>query len=328
MTNNAIIKAFGELHVCVIGDVMIDEYIWGEVERMSPEAPVPVVDVHTSEKRLGGAANVALNCQSLGAKVTVASVVGQDDNGILLKKLLETQSILTDTLLTSEYRKTTCKQRIMSKGQQMMRVDYETRNYLEAVDEHKFIDVTLRYLQVHKPDVVIFEDYNKGVLKEHVIDKILEHCKLLKLPVAVDPKKENFFSYKGVTIFKPNLKEIKDAFEQEVYSDVSSLDAIHAALHQKLGHDNSLITLSENGVYVSEAHKEGVIYPAFKRHIADVSGAGDTVIAVAAMVYAVTKDIYRTAQWSNMAGGIVCETSGVVSINPEQLLAEILKNNL
>lgn len=321
MTNKEILDAFGSMRICVIGDVMIDEYIFGKVERMSPEAPVPVVDVATSEKRLGGAANVALNCRALGATVTLASVVGEDDNGAMLKQLLEAQGIGTSLLQASRYRTTTCKQRIVSQGRQMMRIDFETREELSTAEEHPFIDQVMRFLQVEKPDMVIFEDYNKGVLKANVLDKILGHCQVLGLPVAVDPKRDNFFSYKGVTIFKPNLKEIRDAFGRDVVPEIDSLNAVHAALQAQLGHAVTFITLSENGVYVHDG-QEAAIYPAFRRNIADVSGAGDTVVAVAALVYAATGDMHRAARWSNLAGGIVCETAGVVPVTPEQLLEE------
>lgn len=327
MTNKEILEAFGKIRVCVIGDVMIDEYIFGKVERMSPEAPVPVVDVDTSEKRLGGAANVALNCSALGAAVTLASVVGNDDNGVILKRLLQERGIGTELLQASDHRKTTCKQRVISQGRQMMRIDFETRQELMTEEEHPFIDKVMRFLQVEKPDIVIFEDYNKGVLKANVLDKILGHCNVLGIPVAVDPKKDNFFAYKGVTIFKPNLKEIRDAFAQDVSPDLDSLNAVHTQLQEQLYHQVSFITLSENGVYVNDSHT-AAIYPTFKRTIADVSGAGDTVIAVAALVYAVTGDMHRAARWSNLAGGIVCEISGVVPVTPEQLLEETSKHKV
>jgi len=327
MTNKEILEAFGNMRVCVIGDVMIDEYIFGRVERMSPEAPVPVVDVDSSEKRLGGAANVALNCRSLGAAVTLASVIGDDNNGVVLKSLLEDQGIGTELLQASPYRRTTCKQRIISKERQMMRIDYETRQELVKEEEHPFIDQVMRFLQVEKPDIVIIEDYNKGVLKANVLDKILGHCKVLGLPVAVDPKKDNFFAYKGVTIFKPNLKEIRDAFGQDISPDLDSLNAIHEKLLGQLNHRVSFITLSEKGVYVNDG-TSAAIYPTFRRTIADVSGAGDTVIAVAALVYAATGDMHRAARWSNLAGGIVCEVSGVVPVSASELLAETLRHEV
>lgn len=328
MKHQEILEAFGDIHVCVIGDVMIDEYIMGKVERMSPEAPVPVVDVVQIDKRLGGAANVALNCYSLGAKVTLASVIGNDDHGVVFENLLEQCGIDGRLIQKSDDRQTTCKQRVISKSQQMLRIDYETKSELNTAEEHAFIDKVLRFLQIQSPDIVIIEDYNKGVLKENVIHKILAHCKALRIPVAVDPKEDNFFAYKGVAIFKPNLKELKDAFEMNTVMPAQTvLDMMHERLQERLLHENSLITLSEHGVYVHD--KEGSsIFPTFQRNISDVSGAGDTVIAVASLVYAVTKDIRLAAQWSNLAGGLVCEQSGVVPIAKEQLEREVAKQGL
>lgn len=319
MNPQEISTAWEHMHVCIIGDVMIDEYLYGKVERMSPEAPVLVVDIIETEQRLGGAANVALNCRSLGAKVSLASVIGQDDYGKKILSLLHKENIDTSLIIESTERQTTCKQRVISKHQQMLRLDFETKHVLGTKDEHHFIDSVMRYLQIQKPDVVIFEDYNKGVLKDNVIQKLVHHCSVLGLITTVDPKKDNFFAYKGVTIFKPNLKEINEALELAIKPDVASLTHAHQALYKKLQHQHTLITLSEFGVFTHD-HKVGKIYPTHQRKIADVSGAGDTVIAVASMVYAATKDINTAAQWSNLAGGLVCESTGVVPIDKEALV--------
>lgn len=323
-TANDISSKWDKMHVCIIGDVMIDEYLYGTVDRMSPEAPIPVVDIFNKEERLGGAANVALNCKSLGAKVSLASVIGDDDKANVLLNLLKEHAIETNLIYKSNDRVTTCKQRIIAKQQQMLRLDFETKEELNVVDEHKFIDGVMRFLQIEKPDVVIFQDYNKGVLKANVIDKLLQHCKVLGLITTVDPKKDNFFAYKGVHIFKPNLKEINEAFETKFLPDYNSLLNAHTMLYEKLKHNNTLITLSEYGIFTHN-EKEGVIYPTFKRNIADVSGAGDTVIAVASMVYAATNDIKTAALWSNLAGGLVCESLGVVPIDKLALLQAVEK---
>lgn len=318
-----IIEQFSNLHVVVIGDVMLDNYRWGDVERISPEAPVPVVSIRKSESRLGGAANVALNCKALGAKVTLASVIGNDDDAKVLESLLEQQGILADLIQKSPDRITTTKTRILSRNQQMVRLDAEINEELNTKDEHAFIDATLRYLQIQKPDIVIFEDYNKGVLKENVIEKIIRHCKSLGIVIAVDPKLHHFLAYKGVDIFKPNLKEVREGLHLSLPDvDQQSMDKVHALLQQHLQHTISLVTLSEKGVYVNDG-RESKIIPSHRRNIADVSGAGDTVIAVAAMVYAITKDANVMAAWSNIAGGLVCEEVGVVPINKEKLLKEI-----
>lgn len=323
MTISSVFESFQQMHVVVIGDVMLDKYIYGSTDRISPEAPVPVVDVRKQETRLGGAANVALNCKALGAKVTLASVVGNDDDAQLMLELLQSHDIATDLIQKSDTRPTTVKQRIMSRNQQLLRLDFETTADLDTTDEHPFIDRVMRYVQVQKPDMVIFEDYNKGVLKANVINRILGHCITLGIPTAVDPKKVNFFNYKGITIFKPNLKEVKEGLDWKVLDiNIESLNAVHEALAEQLQHQISFITLSERGVYVHDqdaAH----LYPTYIRNIADVSGAGDTVIAVGAMTYVATRNAGLMAQWANVAGGLVCETVGVVPIEAQQLEREL-----
>lgn len=318
-----IFKEFANLHVVVVGDVMLDNYRWGDVERISPEAPVPVVSIRKSESRLGGAANVAVNCKALGAKVTVASVIGTDEEGNNLLRLLKEQDIDTALVQQSEARITTTKNRILSRNQQMLRFDTEISEELNTKDEHAFIDATLRYLQIQKPQVLIFEDYNKGVLKENIINRITSHCKALGIVIAVDPKLHNFFAYKQADIFKPNLKEVREGLHIALPQvDAASLSVVHQQLRQQLQHRISFITLSEKGVFYQDEN-EGKILPSHIRNIADVSGAGDTVIAVAAMVYAITKDPETMAAWSNIAGGLVCEEVGVVPVDKEKLFAEI-----
>jgi rfaE bifunctional protein kinase chain/domain len=320
-----IFQEFSKLHVVVVGDVMLDNYRWGDVERISPEAPVPVVSIRKAESRLGGAANVAVNCKALGARVSVASVIGNDDDGKTMMQLLKEQNIETDLIQQSDARITTTKTRILSRNQQMIRFDSEMKEELNTRDEHAFIDATLRYLQIQKPQVLIFEDYNKGLLKENVIEKITKHCKALGIIIAVDPKLHNFFAYKQADIFKPNLKEVREGLHISLNQiNEETLQEVHKALQEKLQHRISFITLSEKGVYYHNEHS-GSIVPSHLRNIADVSGAGDTVIAVAAMVFALTGDAEKMACWSNIAGGLVCEEVGVVPIDKEKLMQEILK---
>ena len=219
MTKQLLTELFArmnELHVVIVGDVMLDNYWWGEIERISPEAPVPVVALKRRESRLGGAANVALNCRTLGAKVMLASVVGDDKDGALLAQLAQEAGIETELLLYSKERPTTTKTRVISRNQQVLRLDDEVSEPLTVTEEHPFIDIVLRYLQRVKPDVVIFEDYNKGVLKPNVIQRITAHCNEIGIVTTVDPKKENFLAYKDVTIFKPNLKEVREGLHLPV----------------------------------------------------------------------------------------------------------------
>jgi rfaE bifunctional protein kinase chain/domain len=319
-----VFEGLKQLKVLVVGDVMLDNYWWGHVERMSPEAPVKIVSLDKKDSRAGGAANVAMNCISLGAKVSLASVIGSDADGDTLIALTKQQGIDTTLVLKSKTRPTTTKTRVMSDDKQVVRIDAETIEDLSAADEHPFIDAVLRHIQIAKPDVVILEDYNKGVLKENVIQRIVAHCKELGCVTAVDPKKKNFLAYKGVTIFKPNLKEVREGLDLPVANvSLAELDEVHSHLKSELAHDVTFITLSEKGVY----HNDGrsAIIPSHQRNISDVSGAGDTVIAAASLIYAITKDAALMAAVSNIAGGLVCEAVGVVPVDVEQLKRECLQ---
>ena len=313
-----------DLHVVVVGDVMLDNYWWGDVERISPEAPVPVVNIKKKESRLGGAANVALNCKSLGAHVSIASVLGKDSDGNLLIDLCKKAGLDTAMLMQSDERQTTTKTRVLSRNQQMMRLDDEQTKELHTKEEHPFIDIVLRMLQREKPQVLIFEDYNKGVLKENVIARITAHCKELGIITMVDPKKHNFLAYKDVTIFKPNLKEVREGLNLALDTvSLTELREAHQQLNEALGHQITFITLSEKGVFTTDGNQE-LISPSHIRNIADVSGAGDTVIATAALVFALSKDIKIMAEIANIAGGLVCEKVGVLPIDKQELETECL----
>ena len=313
------------MHVVVVGDVMLDNYWWGEVDRISPEAPVPIVALRNRESRLGGAANVALNCQSLGAQVTLASVVGEDKDGALLIQLAREAGIDIQLVMQSTHRPTTTKTRVICRSQHMLRLDDEITEDLNIAEEHPFIDMVLRFLQIQKPQVVIFEDYNKGLLKENVIKRIAEHCKEIAIVTTVDPKKRNFLCYEGVTIFKPNLKEVREGLHLPIESvDLPTLNEADQLLRDNLGHEVTFITLSEKGVFFQDKTTSEII-PTHIRKIADVSGAGDTVIATASLVYALTKDARLMAEISNIAGGLVCEQVGVVPINKDLLKEETLR---
>ena len=313
---------FSTLKVGVIGDVMLDTYMWGQVDRISPEAPVPIVALHHKEYRIGGASNVALNIASLGANVSMLSVVGTDEEGNTLKKLLDEKNIQTDFLISSAKRITTSKTRVISRNQQMMRLDHETTIDLGYEDENRLILALQTFIAQEKPDVLIFEDYNKGVLTELVIKKAIDLCRHNNIITTVDPKRKNFFSYKGVDLFKPNLKEVKEALNlliDEVTNE--KLQAIHAELQQQLQHKISFITLSEKGVFYQQGNESGIV-PTHIRNIADVSGAGDTVIAVASLVYTATKNVHLMAEVANIAGGLVCEEVGTAAIDKEKLVKE------
>lgn len=313
---------FTALKVGVIGDVMLDTYMWGDVERISPEAPVPIVAMKKKEYRIGGAGNVALNLQSLGAQAFVLSVTGDDEDATRLHELFNDQNINTQYCFASEKRITTNKTRVISRNQHVMRLDAEITTDLDTTDQQKIIERFEAFVVQEKPHVVILEDYNKGVLTEAVIQVIISICKEAGIITAVDPKRKNFFAYKGVDIFKPNLKEVKDAMNF-LFTGVNLhlLQDIHLELSHLLHHHISLITLSEKGVFYKEGEKSAII-PSHLRNIADVSGAGDTVIAVASLVYAATKDVHLMAEVANIAGGLVCEEVGTVAIDRQKLLQE------
>ena len=315
-------RIFSNCKVGVIGDVMLDTYWWGHVERISPEAPVPVVLLDKRELRIGGAGNVALNLVSLGAITSIFSVIGEDDAGKSLDALMTAQGIDTSYIICSNTRTTTDKTRIISRNQQMMRLDAETIADLAETAEDALIGRVEDYINIEKPAVIIFEDYNKGVLTPRVIKEVIAVCRQQNVITAVDPKRKNFFAYKGVSIFKPNLKEVKDGLNLLVEDiDVAALQHIHHLLMDQLTHGISFITLSEKGVYFQDK-KHAAIIPSHVRNIADVSGAGDTVIAVAALLYATTGDSKLMAQVANIAGGLVCEEVGTAAINKQKLLRE------
>jgi D-glycero-beta-D-manno-heptose-7-phosphate kinase len=313
---------FKQIKTGVIGDVMLDTYWWGHVERISPEAPVPVVALDSKEHRIGGAGNVALNLASLGSQVSVLSVIGADEDGELLKKLLNDHHINISGLLQHPSRITTTKTRIISRNQQMLRLDSEVTKELGADVENALLAATEQYIIAEKPQAIIFEDYNKGVLTERVITGVIKLCRDHGVITTVDPKRKNFFTYKGVDIFKPNLKEVKDGLNL-LLEDINlpALNDIHHQLQEKLQHHISFITLSEKGVFYQQ-QGEARIIPSHLRNISDVSGAGDTVIAVASLIYAATKSIDLMAEVANIAGGLVCEYVGTAAIDKNQLLQE------
>jgi len=313
---------FSKLKVVIIGDVMLDTYWWGQVDRISPEAPVPVVSLQRKEHRVGGAANVALNTVALGAQTSIVSVIGTDADGVLLKSLFEKEHIDTQYLLSTDTRITTNKTRVMSRNQQMMRLDAEITTSITSDVEEALLQKFIACLDTQKPDVVIFEDYDKGVLTTSIIKEAIAICTERNIVMSVDPKKNNFLAYKGVTLFKPNLKEVKEGLQLPIPAvTLENLKLVHAQLQKYLAHQISLITLSEKGMFFDTGEIAKII-PTHVRSIADVSGAGDTVIAVASLVYAATKNIELATEMANIAGGLVCEEVGTAAINKTRLLSE------
>lgn len=322
MNYEKLFSKFNDLRILVIGDVMVDAYILGKVNRISPEAPVPVVSFEQEEKRVGGAGNVALNLVALGAQPIVCSVIGDDEQGQALTNLLAEKGISSQGIITSKNRKTTVKTRIIASKQQLLRIDSETTSPINLMEENALLLQIL--ILINKGiDGIIFEDYNKGVLTEKLIQQVIALAKVAKIPTTVDPKKDNFFAFKGVTLFKPNLKELKEGMNIsfDFKSQQHLFEQAVTDLEEKLENTISFITLSEFGVFIKDGNQNKYI-AAHLRNIADVSGAGDTVIAVATLCLIVGATISDIAGISNVAGGLVCEQSGVVSISKEELIKE------
>ncbi len=316
----SLFEAFNRLTVLVVGDVMIDSYLWGKSTRISPEAPVPIVNVVQREKRLGGAANVALNIEALGATPLLCSVIGDDQDGADYLRLMEEKNLPTEGILLSPERVTTIKHRIIAGAQQLLRVDSEIEHNLTAHEERQLEERFRKLLE--KADVVIFEDYDKGVFSEQNIARYLELANERGIPSVVDPKKRNFLSYKGCTLFKPNLKELKEGLKVEFANEnLPAFEEAVANLQERLNVRQVLVTLSERGVFVAEGEDKTYI-DAHRRSISDVSGAGDTVISIAALCMALRTSKEFMAGLSNLGGGLVCEQVGVVPINKKRLFEE------
>jgi rfaE bifunctional protein kinase chain/domain len=309
----------------IIGDVMVDTYMWGKVNRISPEAPVPIIMSTKQESRMGGAANVALNVQALGANPILCSVIGKDSKAKVFHSLLKKRKLTSEGILEDENRVTTVKTRIISDNQHLLRVDEEIDTELSHETEKKFIHNILTILSDKQIDAIIFEDYDKGCITPEVIKSIVEYANKNNIPTLVDPKKRNFMEYKNVTLFKPNFKELVEGSKLDIKKgDFDGIFAASQKLRSELSAKLFLITLSELGVFISYNGSYKTI-PAEIRDIADVSGAGDTLIGTASCCLAAGMEPEYIAGISNLAGGLVCEKVGVVPINKEQLLIETIE---
>ena len=323
MQANQIFDAFDKLRVLIVGDVMIDSYIFGKVERISPEAPIPVVNVKRKEIRLGGAGNVAMNIKSLGGTPILCSVVGNDPDANDLLQLLTDNELPTDGIIRSNSRITTVKQRVLAGSQHVVRIDSEMDGLINTDECEQLIKKAKSLAE--RCDVIIFEDYDKGTLTAESIQEIISFAKSKGIPTVVDPKKRNFLYYQGVDVFKPNLKELKEGLKIDF--DAKNLSEVKAAVEsakKTLGVNGIFLTLSENGVFIDFADETHHI-SAHLRSITDVSGAGDTVVSIAAMCLALKLSPKAIAEMSNLGGGLVCEYVGVVPIEKEKLKTEYQK---
>ena len=312
---------FSQLNVVVVGDVMLDRYLTGRVERISPEAPVPVLRYEQEEDRLGGAGNVGLNLVALGVKTALAGVVGQDDNAHRLRQALHENNIGTSALIPDPRRPTTVKTRVIAQDQQLLRVDRESTEDVNGGVEEALLHQISILLRSGAPNLVLLQDYNKGVLTPKVIEGTLQLARQEGIKVAVDPKASNFWSYRGVDLFKPNLREIQQQCDFVIRPEIRSLDRAADVLFQKLECRNVMITLSEHGIYHHDGTNSG-IEPTQARRIADVSGAGDTVISVAACGLGAGMTLPVIARLANKAGAQVIAKPGVVAVDAAALRAE------
>lgn len=324
MTIDSLAQEFKKQHVLVVGDIMLDRYTFGEVTRISPEAPVPIVSSTHTENRLGGAANVALNLKSLGASVSMLAITGNDADADDLRMLLHSNGILADGVLKIDGRQTTVKNRIVAHKHQLLRIDTETTESLSQEESRRVIAAAQHLFDTQTISAVIFEDYDKGTLNEEIIQAILAITNQKNIPTTVDPKKRNFHAYQGATLFKPNLREFHEGvnFQGSKQQLLADLPQLGNAYCKQNSFQYVFITLSEHGVMICNA-TDSYQEPAHLRSISDVSGAGDTVIAVATLCLAAGCEMNQIASISNMAGGLVCEKLGVVSIELEDLKREL-----
>ena len=320
-------NSFNEKKIMIVGDMMLDIYMKGKVERISPEAPVPIVSVTESFSRLGGAANVAQNLKKLGTEPILCAVTGNDEKSNELLSLMLEQNMNTSGIVKSNERITTTKVRIIGNNAQMLRVDTEDTFDLTENEHNLLMSKINEIINNENIDGIILQDYNKGVLTEQLIKEIISIANEKNIPIGVDPKKKNFLAYQNATFFKPNLKELKEGIGISAKND--SIDEILKsvdALHDKLNCRYIMTTLSERGVLIKDYSTNTYHHiPAHIRKIADVSGAGDTVLSVAMLCLVCNQDAYRIAALSNLAGGLVCEELGAVPINKNRLFEECKK---
>jgi len=309
---------FKSKRILIVGDAIIDTYLWGEINRMSPEAPVPVVDVavNQNDSRLGGAANVALNLKELGAESILCTVIGNDNRGIIFEQLMQEQGLSLEGMLISNGRKTTTKTRVIANNKHQLRIDEEDTYPIKV--ENQFFNLIEKL--THNIDAIILQDYNKGVLTENIIENIISLANNKNIPTIVDPKKQNFLSYKNCTLFKPNLKEIKDGLNiTDDINDFNEIEKTTSKLRDIISAKAILLTLSNKGIFLN-SNNGSKLTESTTTNVIDVSGAGDTVVSVAAMCLACNIDFDELAILANIAGGIVCEKVGVVPISNQELL--------
>jgi rfaE bifunctional protein kinase chain/domain len=320
---NELLDSFKRKTIAVVGDVMLDRYFWGSVNRISPEAPVPVVDVESESVRLGGAANVAHNVHSLGGETLLVGVVGNDSSGELLLKTMKENGFSTDGIIHDAHRPTTVKTRIIAHHQHVVRIDRELRTDIGDAIVQKIVNFVRD--NITRIDALILEDYNKGVVTPTLIQHLITIARQHKKIITADPKFNNFFEYKNVTVFKPNKVEVEKILNRKVDTDESVTTAASELL-KRLQAESVLITRGEHGMTLVELNGDITHIPARARKVADVSGAGDTVISTLTIAMAGGASAKEACTLANFAGGVVCGEVGVVPIEREALRQAVLKD--
>jgi rfaE bifunctional protein kinase chain/domain len=317
-------KNFKGKRIAVVGDMMLDIYFWGDVRRISPEAPVPVLEVENEFHRFGGAANCALNIAKLSGIPEPVGVIGCDSFGKVFNSLLSQQNISNNGIIEDDSRPTTAKTRVIADNQHIVRIDKESKEAINKNIQSKIFEYVKS--EINNLDGMILQDYNKGVLSSSLIAQIIELANKNKILVTVDPKFNNFYEYKNVTVFKPNRKEAEDILGMKIKSDADVTFAGNTLL-KKLNAKNILLTLGEGGIAVFEKGKPEKRMPTIARKVADVSGAGDTVISTLTMALAAGANIYEASYLANYAGGIVCEEVGIIPIELDKLFDTVSQEN-
>lgn len=317
-------KNFKGKRIAIIGDMMLDIYFWGDVKRISPEAPVPVLEVENEFYRFGGAANCALNINSLSGVAEPVGVIGYDNYGTIFNSLLSEQKINHHGIVEDDTRPTTAKTRVIADSQHIVRIDKESKETINKNIQNKIFNYVKSIIK--NLDGIILQDYNKGVLSSSLIPQIIELANKYKVLVTVDPKFNNFYEYKNVTVFKPNRKEAEDILGMKIRTDEDVSFAGNTLL-KKLNAKNILLTLGEGGIAVFEKGKPEKRMPTKARKVADVSGAGDTVISTLTIALAAGANIYEASYLANYAGGLVCEEVGIIPIEIDKLFDTVIREN-
>jgi rfaE bifunctional protein kinase chain/domain len=321
----ALLEDFRGKRIAVVGDLMLDRYFWGSVARISPEAPVPVVEVESESMRLGGAANVANNVKSLGADPILIGVIGNDNTGTLLRDLIAENGFTPVGLIVADNRPTTVKTRVIAHGQHVVRFDRETKSEISSVVQRKILDIVRQNLD--SLDAIIIEDYNKGVVIKGLIKELVDMAEKDKKVVTADPKFDNFFEYRGATVFKPNSKELEAAMGVKLV-DNDAVEEAGKTLMKRVKAKNILLTRGEKGMTLFEETGTITHIPARTRKVADVSGAGDTVISTITVALASGATVREATSLANYAGGVVCGEVGIVPIERDALVSAVLTDSL